>query len=153
MTDNKLNDMITTALSHVQELANTDTVVGERMELGNGTIVIPISKVSLGFVSGGMDYLSKHDKQQAPRGENNYGGGGGTGISVVPIGFLVAKADGNVEFLPITNAVPVNGNVVDSVSALLEKSPDIVQKFKEIFSKKKKKEPRQENTDAKTAEE
>lgn len=65
-----------------------------------GTTIIPISKVSVGFAGGGNDYAGKNS---AAVGKNNFGGGGGTGVSVSPVGFLIVSADGKVELLNINN--------------------------------------------------
>ncbi len=137
MTDNRLNEVIQGAMEKVKELADAQTVIGNPIEAPAGSVIIPISKVSLGFVSGGMDYLSKHSKDTPV---SNFGGLGTTGISVQPVGFLVAKETGDVEFLPVTTAPAGPNNVVDSVASFIERSPDIIQKFKHVFAKKKKEE-------------
>ena len=69
------------------------------------------------------------------------GGGAGSGVSVSPIGFLVVKADGNVEMLSV-NSAPVSGGGSDrdpigQIADLVERSPEIIEKIKGIFSKKK----------------
>lgn len=137
MTDNRLNEVIQGALSKVKELADTGTVVGEPIDTASGTKIIPISRVSLGFVSGGLDYLSKHSENDI----RNFGGVGTTGLSVTPVGFLVVRETGDVEFLPVTTTAAGPTNVVDSVTALLERSPAIVEKFKNLFGKKKDEAP------------
>ncbi len=134
MTENRLNEVIQGAMEKVKELADAQTVIGSPIDTPSGTVIIPVSKVSLGFVSGGMDYLSKHSKDTPT---SNFGGLGTTGISVQPVGFLVAKENGDVDFLPVGTAPQGPNNVVDSVASLLERTPDILQKFKFVFGKKK----------------
>ncbi len=145
MTDNRLNEVIQGALAKVKELADTGTVIGAPIDAAAGTKIIPISKVSLGFVSGGIDYLSKHSQTDV----RNFGGAGTTGLTVTPVGFLVARESGDVEFLPVTTTADTPTNIVDSVTALLERSPAIVEKFKNLFGKKK--EQTAEQSDAESA--
>ncbi len=128
MNQNKLEGMITTSLENLKKIVDVNTVVGEAIKTDSGVTVIPISKVSLGYVSGGTDFASK----KSP--EANFAGGGGSGVSIMPLGFLIIKANGDVEFLAAemqTREGPV-GNIVD----LIEKSPDIVEKFRRVFATK-----------------
>lgn len=133
MAENKLNDIIGTSLEKIKELADGETVIGNPITTANGTTVIPVSKVSMGFASGGLDYNGKA-KENKPQ---NFGGGGGTGVSVTPIAFLIISPIGDVQLMPITPAAP-NGTV-DKVAALIEHSPDILAKLKAVLSKDKKK--------------
>jgi len=164
MADNKLNEIIQTSLENIKELADVNTIIGEHITTPNGTVIIPVSKVSLGFVTGGVDYGKKDKEKRAKSVDpstvlsgsqntavpNNFGGGGGTGISVQPVGFLVIKPDGNVEMLNISSNESSGqaADIAETISGLIEKSPSIIQKFKETFAKNKK--PEQEN-DADTA--
>ncbi len=149
MTDNKLNEVIQGALEKVKELSDTGTIIGEPISLPGQTVAIPVSKVSLGFVSGGIDYLSKHNKDTNVQGDiKNFGGAGTTGLTLTPIGFLIGRETGDVDFLPVSATPGAPNNMIDSVTALLERSPAIVEKFKNLFSKKEGTEeaPSQANT-------
>ena len=157
MSDNKLNEMISGSLEQIREIAGTDTVVGSPITTPSGTVIIPVSKISMGFASGGVDYLPKsvgtekaakpaaaapsgeRAAKPASSGKSYFGGGGGTGISVTPICFLVVKADGEVELLNVADNTPVPTpvGIIDSVSSFLEKSPDLISRMKSTFSKKK----------------
>ena len=70
-------------------------------------------------------------------GKNNFGGGGGTGVSVTPVGFLVVRADGSVELLNINN--PTGQDVGTSIESIVEKAPDIIAKIKAMLAERKKK--------------
>ena len=59
MAENKLNDMIGVSLEKIKELAGTETVIGNPIYTPNGTLILPVSKVSMGFASGGIDYGQK----------------------------------------------------------------------------------------------
>ena len=65
--------------------------------------------------------------------EPNFGGGGGTGVSLMPVAFLVISPEGNVSVLPITN------DKNDALTALLEQAPAFFEKIKNTFASKKKK--------------
>ncbi len=135
--DNKLQDIIKTSLESIRTVVDADTVIGKPIETPNGTTVIPVSRVSVGFASGGLDYNGKHHENgKAP----NFGGGGGTGMSVVPVGFLVCDATGGVSFISTEGS-----NCKDpicQVAELIDKAPSAIEKIKDTlgkFVKKKKK--------------
>ena len=132
--DSKQNDIIKTTLDSIKGIVEANTVIGEPVKTPNGITIIPVSKISLGFASGGLDYSSK--KEQTAKG-NNFGGGSGTGVSVTPMAFLVIKADGNVELLNMS--IPdTTTNRIATVGNIIEKSPDVIERIKNIFSKENK---------------
>ncbi len=142
----KLNEMIDTSLGNIKNIIDVNTVVGAPVETTGGTVIIPVSKVSLGYVSGGVDYLGKNTPIEKGQG---FGGGGGTGITLTPVGFLVTKADGDVTYLPVIpgeSAVPANDKV-DTVISLIEKSPEIFGKIKALIKKKDKSEKSNDEAD------
>jgi uncharacterized spore protein YtfJ len=85
----------------------------------------------MGFAAGGNDYANK---DSAPN-RNNFGGGGGTGVSVTPIGFLVVDAEGRVDMLNINN--PTN-DLGSSIESIMEKLPGILDKVKSALGSSKK---------------
>ncbi len=134
MSENKLNDIIGTSLEKIRALADGETVIGNPINTPNGTTIIPVSRVSMGFASGGLDYSGK----KATTAAQNFGGGGGTGVTVNPVAFLVLSPDGDVKLLPVTPA-PQGGDTIDKVTAFIERSPDLIEKLKQIFASGKKK--------------
>ena len=124
---NSIKDIISNSLEQVRTVLNADTVVGQQIYTESGTVIIPISKVSMGFASGGLDLPTKG------AGSKNFGGGGGTGVTVSPIGFLTVFPDGRVEMLPITAepATPL-GQILD----LVEQAPSIIARIKAAISGK-----------------
>ena len=128
MAENKLNEIIQTSLEKIKELSETGTIIGDPINTAGGTVIIPVSKISVGIASGGVDY---NGKEASPR--QNFGGGGGTGLSVVPMGFLVCNKDGEVDFINANakfKPVPL-----DQITDFAEKAPDIIAKIKDIFKK------------------
>ena len=133
MSENKLTDLIDTSLEKIKQFAESETVVGSPITVGEITIV-PVSKISMGFASGGIDY---NGKKEPVSKATNFGGGGGTGVNVSPVAFLVIHSDGRVEVLPIVN---YSNDSVEKITSLIERSPEILGRLKDVFKGKKKKE-------------
>lgn len=148
--DNKLSDIIRTSLDNIRTMVDANTVVGDPISTSNGTVVLPVSKLMLGFASGGLDYLGKNASQQAsqPSQQNtknmNFGGGGGTGLTVVPVAFLVVSPDGSVELLNINQPAAAPQDAASQIIGLIEHSPELIEKFKALFSKDSKKDKKSE---------
>lgn len=93
-----IEDLIKTSLDRVKTLMGTNTIVGDAITTKVGTTIIPISKVSVGFIVGGGEYLTnKKIKQHIPMA-----GGSGCGMSVSPVGFIIMEKD-DVKFIDIEN--------------------------------------------------
>ena len=95
-----IEDLIKISLDRVKVLMETNTIIGEPMNLKNGTTIIPISKASVGFVVGGGEYSDKSSRRVA----NHFpmAGGSGCGMSVSPVGFMVISQNG-ANFVDIEN--------------------------------------------------
>lgn len=146
MSENKISDMIRTSLENIKDVVDANTIIGDPISTPGGTVILPVSKVTVGIASGGFDYTSK--KENAPK-MPNFGGGGGTGLSVIPVAFIVIHADGEVELLNIQNA---GGNdTVNTIVGLVKKSPEIVSKLKTAFSKSDKSEKNPEDIGSEAA--
>ncbi len=141
MADSNLNEIINTSLQKIKELAKNETVVGDPITLPGGVTVIPVSKISMGFVSGGLDFPS--GKNTSAPVATKFGGGGGTGITVTPVAFLTVSETGTVQLLPISG--PGDADTLDKITTLIDKTPDVVLRLKNIIvdaidAKKKKEE-------------
>ena len=130
MEQSKQSELIRTALENVKSMVDANTVTGTPITTESGTVIIPVSKVFVGIASGGIDYFGKKSTT-----EKNFGGGGGTGVTVSPLGFLVISPKGKVELLNIEapSVDPVT-RVVDFV----ENTPELIEKIKKLFPKKEK---------------
>lgn len=140
MGDSNLNKLVQTALENLKTMTDADTVVGQPIEVSGGTTVIPVSKVMVGFTSGGIDYNSKAAPEKAP----NFGGGTGSGFTVTPIAVLVVDSSGNVSLLSVDNKGGSGNDLVGTISGLVDKAPSMIEKITKIFKKDKNK---TENTD------
>jgi sporulation protein YtfJ len=135
---NKQSDLIRTALEGTKDLINANTVLGAPLCMENGVTIIPVSQVAVGLASGGLDYFGKNQPNCAsndPEKFSSFGGAGGTGVSVTPIGFLVIKASGTVELLTVDAASnrPTAVSIIESVIDILERSPDIAERIKAMI--------------------
>ncbi len=137
--ETKLSNLIKTSLETIGDYVKSDTVMGSPINTPQGTTIIPITSVNVGFASGGLDYFGKN--APAAGANSSFGGGGGTGISVSPVGFLVIKPDGSAEILSIAaaNNVPHAVSVIDSVVEFIERTPEIIAKIEKYIPKKDKK--------------
>ena len=147
MADNKISGIIETSLEQIKNVVDANTIIGTPINTPGGTTVIPVSKIMVGFASGGVDYVGKNAKGNEENSRaaaaTNFGGGGGTGVTVQPVGFLVISPDGSdVQLLNVGSAA--SGDKIDSISNLIEKSPDIINKIKAIFVKNKKEADKEE---------
>lgn len=126
MAENKtINDLMGVTMDKVKGMVDANSIIGTPITTPDGTTIIPISKVSYGFASGGSD-LPKSQKDA-------FAGGGGAGITMEPVAFLVVK-DGTVRVMQI-NAHP---NTVDK---LVDSAPDVIDKINGLVSKGKEKNP------------
>ena len=132
--ENKIPEIIKSSLENIRSMVDANTIVGEPINTAQGTTIIPISKISVGIASGGVDYNSKKD---TPRPQN-FGGGGGTGLMVSPVGFLVVDAKGSVEFINV--GMEGTPDPIDQITDFIERTPDIIARIKDVF-KKEKEEP------------
>lgn len=132
----KLSDVVANALENIREIADVNTVVGDPINAPGGVTIIPITSVSVGFASGGIDSLGKRTREKAQ--SMNFAGGGGTGIKINPIGFLIVKPDGAVDFLGAS--CDQKPDKVDTVLELIERSPEFIKKLRAAFAKEKSEE-------------
>ncbi len=146
MSEFKQSELIRAALEGVKNIVDSNTVLGKPIVTSNNTTIIPVSKISMGLATGGLDYFGKnHPPVNASANDlskmSSFGGGGGTGINVTPLGFLVVKEDGTVELLTVDSAgsKPAPAAVIDSVMDVIEHSPEIADKIQEVIGKFKKK--------------
>ena len=117
-------------MEKLKEMVDVNTIVGNPIELHDGTTIIPISKVSFGFASGGSDLPSKNPKDL-------FGGGSGAGVSIQPLAFrVVYKGEAKLMQMSVNASTP---------NAVVNLIPDMVDKISGMFGKDKdKKETKQE---------
>lgn len=129
MAENKVKDLLGVSMDKIKQMVDVNTIVGDPIYAGKTTI-IPVSKVSYGFASGGSDIPTKKDTAQ-----EFFGGGSGAGITVTPIAFL-SVSDDETKLLPVQPCNTAVDRVIDLVPTLVEK----FKKFKEEKESEAKKE-------------
>ena len=134
MAENKhpIEGIMYTALQGLKEMIDVNTIVGDAITTPDGSVIIPISKVALGFGVGGSEFekyrAGKGGAEDAPK--NMFGGATGGGISLTPEAFLVV-GNGKIRMISVT---PQN-SIYDR---LLDMEPDAIDKVSELFHKDKK---------------
>lgn len=116
-TKGSLNDLIEGAMNKIKTLVDSSTVVGESVTTQEGTTIIPISRVSVGYVVGGGEYAD----MSARRVANHFpmAGGSSGGMSVSPVGFLIIREEG-VEFINVENK-SLYQTILNTVNTILNK--------------------------------
>lgn len=131
MENHPLKDVMDIAMSKLKDLVDVNTIIGEKIITDDGKMIIPISKVSFGFGSGGSDLPQESKNKEAKSESSLFGGGGGGGVTITPIGFLVSDKDG-VLLLELSGGSAGIDRIIQAV-------PSAVSKITDIFSNKDKK--------------
>lgn len=124
MSEHAINGFMGISMEKIRSVVDANTMIGDPIQCGDGTTVIPVSKVSLGFASGGSDIPTRTAKEF-------FAGGAGAGMSVKPIGFLVVQ-NGDVRLVQLSMSAD-KGNVA------LNMIPEIIDKISALLPKKDKK--------------
>lgn len=122
-----IGDLMNTTMQKIREMVDVNTIIGTPIRTDDGITLIPVSKLSFGFASGGSDFATKNQK---PEGDNAFGGAGGAGVNISPVAFLIVKGD-TVKLLPVGQPA---GNTVDRVVELV---PEMFDKVTGYFDKNK----------------
>ena len=120
METNPIGELMNNTMESVKNILKVDTVVGDPIITPDGITLVPISKISVAFGGGGVEFNSKKSSEQRP-----YGGGNATGVKIDPIGFLVIK-EGVVRMVNVT---PPASNTVDRIIDLVPQVIDRVDAF------------------------
>jgi sporulation protein YtfJ len=134
--DIPLKQIIDTAISKIGEVVDVNTVIGDPITIQGDVTIIPFSKVSVGFASGGTEFGGKHP---SPNGKAYFAGGNGAGVTMAPLGFIVVE-QGKARVVELGNAAtynaptdPVN-RVLDGINGVVDKAPDILAKIMALFN-------------------
>ena len=128
MKEQSAAGILETTIEKVKNLVNVSTIIGEPMNIDGGITIIPVSKVTYGFASGGSDFPSKTNKEIF--------GGGGAGVTITPVAFLVIS-DGEVTIKHITAFDNAAERVVNLVPEMFDKVTSVVNKAKKEKEKEK----------------
>ncbi len=120
MEKHPIEGLLSSTLARIKEMVDANTVVGTPITTETGVVIVPISKISYGFASGGSDISSKQPKDL-------FGGGTGAGVTVKPEGFLVINGD-DVRILQLTES---NNSIEKAINTV----PDVIDKIAAMFKK------------------
>ncbi len=122
-----LSELMETTMTKIREMVDSNSIIGEPITTPDGVTVIPISRVSFGFGTGGSDYGKTVDK---------FGGAGAAGVKIDPVSFLIIK-DGMTRVVPVAMpAISVADRVIDMVPEVLDRIEHLIaqkQEEKDIF--------------------
>lgn len=121
--DHPIQGLMKTAMESIKEMVDVNTVVGDAVEAKDGTVIVPVSRVSFGFAAGGGEYSSA----MAPGSEGSlpFGGGSGAGVTVQPVAFLVVSSSG-VRLLPVTDRA-LYDRLIDLAPEVLDRIGSMIQ--------------------------
>ena len=123
MKEQSASGILATAIEKIKDMVDCQTIVGDAIDAGDGIKVIPISKVTYGFASGGSDFPTKSSKDL-------FGGGGGAGVTISPVAFLVIN-NGDVTVKYISEGIE------NSAERIIGMVPDVVNKVSDVVTKLK----------------
>ena len=117
-----IEGLMGTTMQKIKEMVDVNTIIGDPVTTPDGTTIIPVSKVSFGFASGGSDLPTQNPKQ-------TFGGGGGAGITIQPLAFLVVH-EGEVKLLQLATSSNTAEKIVNTVPDVIDKISDAIAKNK-----------------------
>ena len=123
MSEHPIQGLMDVTLEKIKSMVDSNTIIGNPINMADGTMILPVSKVTFGFASGGSDFPTKTSKEL-------FGGGSGAGVSISPIAFLVVH-EGNLRLLQLSDT----SNSLDRAIGMM---PEMVDKVSDLFSKKEK---------------
>ena len=129
MSEYPIEGLMNTAMNSIKEMIDVNTIIGEPIETSNNVVVIPVSKVNVGFAAGGSEFngapkKNKEQKDGSTESRMPFGGGSGAGIGICPIAFIVIQQSG-VKLLPVEHS--------SSLDKLLDLMPDFADKINNII--------------------
>jgi len=118
-----IGDFTSSALNSLRSLVDVNTIVGDPITTAEGVVIIPISKVSFGYASGGSDLPTQNPAEL-------FGGATGGGVTIQPLAFLVINGS-DVQLLQMQTAKSTGDRIVNAVPGVLEKIMDFIKKDKD----------------------
>lgn len=134
--------LMTTAMESIKEMVDVNTIVGDAVQSPDGTVIIPISKVTFGFAAGGGEYSFTvnddevestkkiQDEEDGNEGKSKkypFAGGSGAGVSISPVAFMIV-GNGQIKLLPV--------NINSTVDKILDLVPELMGKLENMCKKK-----------------
>jgi len=135
MKEHPIDSLMEIAMNNIQDMVDVNTIIGETIYISENISIIPISKVSFGFVAGGSEFkgeaieeYKRKDKDEEITYTNPFGGGSGAGVNITPVSFMVIN-NGNIKLMPVEYCSTLD-KIVDYI-------PDILNKASNFMNNKK----------------
>ena len=128
MAEHPIQGLMNITMEKIHQMVDSNTIIGKPITTDDGTTILPVSKVSFGFASGGTDFDGKNAANK-----DLFGGGSGAGVNIQPVAFLVIK-DGCVRTIQLTDG----SNSIDRAINML---PELVDKLAALVKKDDKAQP------------
>ena len=121
--EHPIGSLMDTTMEKIKEMIDVNTIIGEPITSPDGTLIIPVSKVSYGFAAGGSDLPTKKENKDC------FGGGSGSGVTIQPVAFLTVY-QGDVRLVSVDRDEGTADKLVNMI-------PDVLKKVKGVFKKDK----------------
>ena len=121
--EHPIGSLMDTTMEKIKEMIDVNTIIGEPITSPDGTLIIPVSKVSYGFGAGGSDLPTKKENKDC------FGGGSGAGVTIQPVAFLTVY-QGDVRLVSVDREEGTADKLVNMI-------PDVLKKVKGVFKKDK----------------
>ncbi|WP_295249293.1 GerW family sporulation protein [Ruminococcus sp.] len=121
--EHPIGNLMNITMEKIKEMIDVNTIIGEPITSPDGTLIIPVSKVSYGFASGGSDLPTKKENKDC------FGGGSGAGVTIQPVAFLTVY-QGDVRLISVDQEEGTADKLVNMI-------PDVLKKVKGAFKKDK----------------
>ncbi|MCQ2476237.1 MAG: sporulation protein YtfJ [Clostridia bacterium] len=122
MKEQSASGILGTSIDKIKDLVDVSTIIGDPIKISDTLQIIPVSKVTYGFASGGSDFPSKNNQEL-------FGGGGGAGVTISPVAFLVVN-NGSVSVKYINAAEGSVERVIGMVPDIVDKASDVIAQLK-----------------------
>lgn len=123
MAEHPIQGLMNVTMDKIRQMADSNTIIGKPITTDDGTTILPVSKVSFGFASGGTDFDGKNSANK-----DLFGGGSGAGVNIQPVAFLIVK-DGCVRTVQLSDT----SNSIDRALTML---PELIDKVTLLLNKK-----------------
>ncbi|MDO5559477.1 MAG: GerW family sporulation protein [Oscillospiraceae bacterium] len=128
MNDHPVQGLMGTTIEKLRDMIDVNTIIGEPISTSDGTTIIPVSKVTFGFASGGSDLPTKQQKEL-------FGGGSGAGMSIQPLAFICVSSSGEVKLLQMSVNASKENAIINTVPDLIDKISDMVSSKSKLKNK------------------
>ncbi len=122
MAEHPIQGLMGVTMDKIHEMVDSNTIIGQPIVTADGITIIPVSRVSFGFGSGGSDFQGKNAANK-----DLFGGGSGAGVSIAPVAFLVIK-DGHVRTIQLSDTSNTIDRAITMIPELVDKLTDLVKK-------------------------